>query len=56
MQVVDTLASDGVIDLTPVHGHFAWSLDAQLHLVATDLHHHDRDVPVNDDALVLLSS
>src|SRR3954447_1029801 len=44
-----------LVDLATVDGHILWGFDAQSHLVTADLDHSDRDVIVDDDALVLLA-
>ena len=44
--------SNGIEHFLPVNGHLFRCLDPEADLVATDLHHNDLDVVVDDDALV----
>jgi len=48
-------ARDGLKDLAAVHWHLLGSLYSEAHLVATYFHNNDRDVVVDDDALVFFS-
>src|SRR5438270_859698 len=48
-------AVDRLVHLAAVHGHLLRRFDPQPDLVPADLDHRDRDVVVDDDALVLLA-
>jgi len=49
------IAPNGVVNLAPVHRNFLGRLNSEADFVATDFHHNDRNVIINDNALVLLS-
>ncbi len=47
--------NDRLEDLSPMDRHLLGSFDAEPHLVTTNLHHNNRDVIVDDNALVFFS-
>lgn len=46
------IALDRIVNFAPVNRHLAWGFNAQPNFVATNFHHNDRDVVVDDDAFV----
>lgn len=44
---------DGIVDLAAMDGDFLGTINAETNLVAADFDDHDRDVVVDDEALVL---
>ena len=47
------VAFDGIVDLATVYRHFLGSFNSQTHLVTANFNDNNRDVIVDDDALVL---
>lgn len=47
------VAPNGLVDFITMDGHFLRGLDPETHLIAADFHNDNRNVIVNDDALVL---
>jgi hypothetical protein len=47
------ITPNGFIDLITMHGHFLGRFHAKAHFVAADFHDDDRNVIINNDALVL---
>jgi hypothetical protein len=47
------VAPNGLVDFITMDGHFLRGLDPQAYLIAADFHDDDRNVIIDDDALVL---
>jgi len=48
-------AFDRIVNFTSVNGHLFWGFHTQSNFIASDFNNNDRDVIVDDDALVLLA-